>query len=156
MTHANIWRDMMHVKSLMYVYQSCVYIRKKTEEYQSFIYIYICTYIYIYIYIHAHRWTYEYCYQKHLKQFHQENNVNTAEFFLGMYNAGAAGPEAILSDDGGKESTAFYVQRYGGGTECDVTGEVIWMYMCMYMYVYVYITSYIWREREFNEMSQER
>ena len=24
-------------------------------------------------------WTYEFCYEKHLKQFHQENNVNTAE-----------------------------------------------------------------------------
>ena len=28
-------------------------------------------------------WTYEFCFQKHLKQFHQENNVNTAEFLLG-------------------------------------------------------------------------
>jgi len=34
-------------------------------------------------------WTYEFCYRKAVKQFHQENGVNTAEFVLGVNNVKA-------------------------------------------------------------------
>lgn len=71
-------------------------------------------------------WTYEFCYQKHFKQFHQENNANTAEFMLGLYaaeNAAGDGSKDIHVDDGSKQEVAYYRQQYTRGTKCDVTGE---------------------------------
>ncbi|EKX32128.1 hypothetical protein GUITHDRAFT_148825 [Guillardia theta CCMP2712] len=56
-------------------------------------------------------WTYEFCYQKHLKQFHQENSVNTAEFMLGTLFSMLL-PGSYVDP-----------QTYTKGTICDVTGE---------------------------------
>jgi len=71
-------------------------------------------------------WTYEFCYQKHFKQFHQENNVNTAEFMLGLYaseNGQGDGSKDIKVDDSSKQEVAYYRQQYTLGTKCDVTGD---------------------------------
>ena len=32
-------------------------------------------------------WTYELCYQKHVRQFHREKDVLTSEYLLGLYEA---------------------------------------------------------------------
>ena len=35
-------------------------------------------------------WTYELCYQKHVRQFHREKDVLTAEYLLGVYHQDSA------------------------------------------------------------------
>lgn len=40
-------------------------------------------------------WTYELCYQKHVRQFHREKDVLTAEYLLGVYHQGSADMDTL-------------------------------------------------------------
>jgi len=61
-------------------------------------------------------WTYEFCYGKHLRQFHQEKDMPLRpqdEFYLGR-------------QDGSEEGTQhpeYYSEIYSEGSTCDITGS---------------------------------
>lgn len=40
-------------------------------------------------------WTYELCYQKHVRQFHREKDVLTAEYMLGVYHQDSAETDTL-------------------------------------------------------------
>ena len=40
-------------------------------------------------------WTYELCYQKHVRQFHREKDVLTAEYLLGVYHQHSADTDLL-------------------------------------------------------------
>ena len=40
-------------------------------------------------------WTYELCYQKHVRQFHREKDVLTAEYLLGVYHQHSADTDTL-------------------------------------------------------------
>lgn len=40
-------------------------------------------------------WTYELCYQKHVRQFHREKDVLTSEYLLGLYEAESAETDTV-------------------------------------------------------------
>eukprot|EP00743_Colponemidia_sp_Colp-15_P003944 GILK01004254.1.p1 GENE.GILK01004254.1~~GILK01004254.1.p1 ORF type:complete len:382 (-),score=51.63 GILK01004254.1:129-1274(-) len=81
-------------------------------------------------------WTFEFCYGRHIKQFHQEKQgeqiVQTSEFMLGYYNQAAneelvRAKNTIISKEFTVESVRSpfrqktYRQIYSNGTACDVT-----------------------------------
>jgi hypothetical protein len=59
-------------------------------------------------------WTYEFCYGKHIRQFHQEQDGSIpAQFFLGQETgttSGVPGPD-------------YYSIEYEAGSTCDLTGK---------------------------------
>jgi len=61
-------------------------------------------------------WTYEFCYGKHLRQFHQEKDKPIRpqdEYFMGFNN------ELIAAET--KDN--YYAAQYDGGTVCDINGQ---------------------------------
>eukprot|EP00004_Rigifila_ramosa_P006256 TRINITY_DN1694_c0_g1_i1.p2 TRINITY_DN1694_c0_g1~~TRINITY_DN1694_c0_g1_i1.p2 ORF type:complete len:168 (-),score=36.32 TRINITY_DN1694_c0_g1_i1:25-528(-) len=92
-------------------------------------------------------WTYEFCYKRHLRQYHTEHIVDkakgqqisrtTAEYFLGKYApidaetpAAAAAQRSqdragreIVGVPGSAEGTAYLDRSYRTGTVCDLTNR---------------------------------
>jgi len=61
-------------------------------------------------------WTYEFCYGKHVRQFHQERDKPIGpkdEYFLGKWVPGTEG----------LENKGFYSETYTDGTPCDINGQ---------------------------------
>jgi len=59
-------------------------------------------------------WTYEFCYGKHVRQFHQEQDGSVpAQFLLGQ----------DLGTTSGVPSSDFYSEEYESGSICDLTGK---------------------------------
>jgi len=86
-------------------------------------------------------WTYELCYGKHVRQYHEERTRNkknaqvetkiTVDYTLGK----AKKPQKLsLQVINGKRNAGFVEERYEGGTKCDITGDprvVTARYKCM-------------------------
>ena len=65
-------------------------------------------------------WTYEFCYGKHIRQFHQEKDLPVRpqdEFFLGRWT-GSSKEEHHTDTD-----YKYFSLRYSEGTTCDLTGQ---------------------------------
>ncbi|KAI8801090.1 hypothetical protein BJ742DRAFT_42806 [Cladochytrium replicatum] len=95
------------------------------------------------LYMQETYWTYEICYGRHIRQFHDAipgRDDKALEFFLGRYGAAAeslpglpskphsasgSGSQELMQlgeyEDGVKVST-YVKQTWGGGTICDLTG----------------------------------
>lgn len=78
-------------------------------------------------------WTYEFCYGKHIRQYHQEKDLPIRpqdEFYLGkqtsaereVYTAKALALEED-STSGNDMSPPYYSELYAHGTVCDITGQ---------------------------------
>ncbi|CAI5527297.1 unnamed protein product [Closterium sp. Naga37s-1] len=76
-------------------------------------------------------WTYEFCYKKHIRQMHIEQqdgeNKVTMDFVLGRYSARESlraqrRLEATAAAGGGDVGKRYHVQVYTNGTACDLTG----------------------------------
>eukprot|EP01027_Heterolobosea_sp_BB2_P004784 GEZU01007357.1.p1 GENE.GEZU01007357.1~~GEZU01007357.1.p1 ORF type:complete len:316 (+),score=58.78 GEZU01007357.1:325-1272(+) len=87
-------------------------------------------------------WIYEFCFNKHVKQFHKEQNTITSEFYLGY----ASAPNDITQDGKplkyevhkapptGSNQDAYISFDFKHGTVCDLTGterEIEVRFMCM-------------------------
>ncbi|KAK6944428.1 Protein OS9-like domain [Dillenia turbinata] len=76
-------------------------------------------------------WSYEFCYQKHLRQVHVEDEKMVQEFFLGVYDAEATfafnqnlSDFSTLKDPRSKDaSQRYHAHQYKNGTICDLTNE---------------------------------
>eukprot|EP00494_Astrolonche_serrata_P026337 UN26598 len=74
-------------------------------------------------------WTYEFCFDKQLRQYHEEKTKDeltgvmktdiTVEYVLGKHNKDK---EVVLFRTG-KQSTNYLEETLDQGTECDITGE---------------------------------
>ncbi|WOL17305.1 hypothetical protein Cni_G26096 [Canna indica] len=82
-------------------------------------------------YRHEGWWTYEFCFQKHVKQLHIEDERAVQEFVLGVFdpNATATFNEnqsdvSIFKDPRSKDaSQRYHAQWYTNGTICDLTNQ---------------------------------
>lgn len=68
-------------------------------------------------------WTYELCYEKHLRQFHKEKDGRLTEYMLGLHSEEInqdleKAHEALTTDKHTKRPV--YQQRYHKGTRCDL------------------------------------
>jgi hypothetical protein len=64
-------------------------------------------------------WTYEFCYGKHIRQFHQEKDKPVRpqdEFYIGYATADTLASQGELRE-------GYYAQSFSGGTVCDITGQ---------------------------------
>ncbi|KAK6942201.1 Protein OS9-like domain [Dillenia turbinata] len=76
-------------------------------------------------------WSYEFCYQKHLRQVHVEDEKVVQEFLLGVYDAEATfafnqnlSDFSTLKDPRSKDaSQRYHAHQYTNGTICDLTNE---------------------------------
>ncbi|XP_008443923.1 protein OS-9 homolog isoform X1 [Cucumis melo] len=76
-------------------------------------------------------WTYEFCYQKTLRQFHLEDEKVVQEFILGVYDAEATAKLnenlsdiSTLKDPRSKDaSQRYHAHHYTNGTMCDLTNQ---------------------------------
>jgi len=76
-------------------------------------------------------WTYELCYNQHVRQFHQERDTLMSEFFLGRFDKEATlKHHQTLGKDFEEEAVGdagvpkrFHSQIYTNGTHCDLTQE---------------------------------
>ncbi|XP_077218904.1 ER lectin-like protein [Tasmannia lanceolata] len=76
-------------------------------------------------------WSYEFCYQKHLKQFHLEDSKVVQEFVLGVYDPEATdafnhnrSDVSMLKDPRAKDaSQRYHAHQYTNGTICDLTNQ---------------------------------
>ncbi|XP_010250303.1 PREDICTED: protein OS-9 homolog isoform X1 [Nelumbo nucifera] len=76
-------------------------------------------------------WSYEFCYQKHLRQFHLEEDKVVQEFILGLYDAEATAAfhqnlsdVSKLKDPRSKDaSQRYHAHQYTNGTICDLTNQ---------------------------------
>ncbi|GAQ84749.1 protein OS-9 [Klebsormidium nitens] len=76
-------------------------------------------------------WTYEFCYRKHVRQFHKEGDKVVADFSLGTFDSDAT---AALSDgsevgfqkepQSAEAALRYYSQVYTNGTSCDLTDQL--------------------------------
>eukprot|EP00873_Tetraselmis_striata_P016506 jgi/Tetstr1/436770/TSEL_025550.t1 len=67
-------------------------------------------------------WTYELCYKKRIRQYHQDHETITSEFVLGNFDEVSSEKLELAVAEGAPESSAYFAQRYGSGTPCDLTG----------------------------------
>ncbi|XAR66833.1 hypothetical protein NMG60_11013182 [Bertholletia excelsa] len=76
-------------------------------------------------------WSYEFCHQKHLRQFHLEEEKAVQEFILGLYDAEATtaynqnlSDISTLKDPRSKDaSQRYHAHQYTNGTICDLTNQ---------------------------------
>ncbi|XP_027069314.1 protein OS-9 homolog [Coffea eugenioides] len=76
-------------------------------------------------------WSYEFCYQKKLRQIHLEDEKVVQEFILGAYDAEATAAYhqnlsdiSTLKDPRSKDaSQRYHAHQYTNGTICDLTNE---------------------------------
>ncbi|KAF5459263.1 hypothetical protein F2P56_023223 [Juglans regia] len=76
-------------------------------------------------------WSYEFCYQKKLRQVHSEDEKVVQEFILGEYNAEATAAFnqniseiSTLKDPRSKDaSQRYHAHQYTNGTMCDLTNQ---------------------------------
>ncbi|XP_059635189.1 protein OS-9 homolog [Cornus florida] len=76
-------------------------------------------------------WTYEFCYQKKLRQLHLEDEKAVQEFVLGVYDPEATAAYnqnlsdiSTLKDPRSRDaSQRYHAHQYGNGTICDLTGQ---------------------------------
>ncbi|KDP30206.1 hypothetical protein JCGZ_16988 [Jatropha curcas] len=76
-------------------------------------------------------WTYEFCYQRKLRQVHFEDRMVAQEFVLGFYDEEATAAFnqnlseiSTLKDPRAKDaSQRYYVHQYTNGTMCDLTNQ---------------------------------
>ncbi|KAJ8634913.1 hypothetical protein MRB53_009180 [Persea americana] len=76
-------------------------------------------------------WSYEFCYKKHLRQFHVEDEKVVQEFILGVYDteATAAFNEnhsdiSTLKDPRSKDAAQrYHAHQFTNGTMCDLTDQ---------------------------------
>eukprot|EP00735_Rhodelphis_limneticus_P013991 TRINITY_DN7965_c0_g1::TRINITY_DN7965_c0_g1_i1::g.15549::m.15549 TRINITY_DN7965_c0_g1::TRINITY_DN7965_c0_g1_i1::g.15549 ORF type:complete len:298 (+),score=40.37,sp/Q67WM9/OS9_ORYSJ/33.49/1e-29,PRKCSH/PF07915.8/4.6e-17,PRKCSH/PF07915.8/5.7e+03,PRKCSH_1/PF13015.1/3.1e-06 TRINITY_DN7965_c0_g1_i1:40-894(+) len=66
-------------------------------------------------------WTYEFCYKKHLRQFHQESDTVMMEFSLGHYDKKSDQKQVVESET--NPSKSYYTQTYSDGTMCDLNRQ---------------------------------
>lgn len=69
-------------------------------------------------------WKYEFCYGRHVRQFHKDKN-SEVELFLGYFSEEAQRQWANTNPDKGARRTGFTSSiwhHYGKGTHCDRTG----------------------------------
>lgn len=76
-------------------------------------------------------WTYEFCYQKMLRQLHIEDDKLVQEFILGVYDEEATtaynqnlSDVSVVKDPRSRDaSQRYHPHRYTNGTTCDLTNE---------------------------------
>eukprot|EP00218_Dolichomastix_sp_CCMP3274_P013920 CAMPEP_0170149818 /NCGR_PEP_ID=MMETSP0033_2-20121228/44262_1 /TAXON_ID=195969 /ORGANISM="Dolichomastix tenuilepis, Strain CCMP3274" /LENGTH=239 /DNA_ID=CAMNT_0010386803 /DNA_START=8 /DNA_END=724 /DNA_ORIENTATION=- len=75
-------------------------------------------------------WTYELCYKKHVRQFHQEQDKVVSEYVLGQFSAEASrlqaelvGQEFTEEPSASGAPTRYHSQVYTNGTACDLAGD---------------------------------
>ncbi|KAK8637759.1 hypothetical protein V6N13_136219 [Hibiscus sabdariffa] len=76
-------------------------------------------------------WSYEFCYQKHLRQLHLEEDKVVQEFVLGVYDGEATADFnqnlsdiSTLKDPRSKDaSQRYHAHQYTNGTLCDLTNQ---------------------------------
>ncbi|XP_057538576.1 protein OS-9 homolog [Amaranthus tricolor] len=76
-------------------------------------------------------WTYEFCFKKHLRQVHLEDEKIAQEFVLGLYDPEATNVYnqnlsdiSILKDPHSKDaSQRYHAHQYTNGTLCDLTNQ---------------------------------
>ncbi|XP_043718805.1 protein OS-9 homolog isoform X2 [Telopea speciosissima] len=80
---------------------------------------------------HEGWWSYEFCYQKKLRQFHLEDEKAVQEFILGVYDAESTAAfnhnltdVSTLKDPRSKDaSQRYHAHQYTNGTICDLTND---------------------------------
>jgi len=80
---------------------------------------------------HKGWWSYEFCYQAKVRQFHQEEKKIIQEFVLGVYDEEATAalhrnsPDVSLQKDPRSKTAAqrYHAHVYTNGTICDLTNE---------------------------------
>lgn len=68
-------------------------------------------------------WTYELCYEKHVRQFHREKEVLSSEYSLGVYEGEPAETDTMQGSMGEANSGKYVKQLYTHGDACDLTGQ---------------------------------
>eukprot|EP00027_Filamoeba_sp_ATCC50430_P007998 CAMPEP_0168548054 /NCGR_PEP_ID=MMETSP0413-20121227/4360_1 /TAXON_ID=136452 /ORGANISM="Filamoeba nolandi, Strain NC-AS-23-1" /LENGTH=277 /DNA_ID=CAMNT_0008578339 /DNA_START=156 /DNA_END=989 /DNA_ORIENTATION=+ len=75
-------------------------------------------------------WSYEFCYGKHIRQYHQEKDLPVRpqdEFFLGKFKEVQDGVKINAQvedeDHSKKYFKNYFSEKYTGGTTCDLTGD---------------------------------
>ncbi|KAL0033988.1 hypothetical protein WJX79_001529 [Trebouxia sp. C0005] len=68
-------------------------------------------------------WTYELCYEKHVRQFHREKEVLSSEYSLGVYEGGPAETDTVQGSVSEANSGKYVKQLYTHGDACDLTGQ---------------------------------
>lgn len=68
-------------------------------------------------------WTYELCYEKHVRQFHREKEVLSSEYSLGVYEGEPAETDTMQGSIGEANSGKYVKQLYTQGDACDLTGQ---------------------------------
>ncbi|KAL0044611.1 hypothetical protein WJX82_002694 [Trebouxia sp. C0006] len=68
-------------------------------------------------------WTYELCYEKHVRQFHREKEVLSSEYSLGVYEGEPAETDTMQGSIGEANSGRYVKQMYTHGDACDLTGQ---------------------------------
>lgn len=67
-------------------------------------------------------WTYELCYGKHVRQFHQEDGRPDLEFLLGKFDEEMAPDNEVKVDtSSGNKNSRYISQHYNAGDFCDET-----------------------------------
>jgi len=74
-------------------------------------------------------WTYEYCYNKHIRQFHMEDSKVVNEFYLGSQKIDKEEPSRPFGDEqqqqqplDGQLDDKYFSHFFDEGTPCDLTG----------------------------------
>ena len=72
-------------------------------------------------------WTYEFCYEQHVKQYHAEGNEISAEYLLGVKvqreKIFSQATELPLFTTPGKSDLPYYSDLFEFGTLCDLTNK---------------------------------
>ncbi|CAL9073882.1 protein OS-9 homolog [Musa acuminata AAA Group] len=82
-------------------------------------------------YRHEGWWTYEFCFRKHVKQLHVEDEKVVQEFILGMFDPDATADFnqnqsdfSIVKDPRSKDaSQRYHAHQFTNGTICDLTNQ---------------------------------
>ncbi|DBA74954.1 TPA: hypothetical protein ACH3X1_010300 [Trebouxia sp. C0004] len=68
-------------------------------------------------------WTYELCYEKHVRQFHREKEVLSSEYSLGVYEGEPAETDIMQGSVSEANNGKYVKQLYTQGDACDLTGQ---------------------------------